>query len=60
MAPDVDLDAIVSMIEGYSGSDLKNLCVIVAYCPIQEMLEKEGKETSKERQRKTCEANEDK
>ena len=43
LAADVDLDAIASMREGYSGSDLKNLCVTTAYFPIQEMLEKEGK-----------------
>lgn len=44
LAPDVDLDAIASMTEGYSGSDLKNLCVTAAYCPIREILEKEKKE----------------
>jgi SpoVK/Ycf46/Vps4 family AAA+-type ATPase len=44
LAPDVDLDAIANMTEGYSGSDLKNLCVTAAYCPIREILEKEKKE----------------
>ena len=34
LAPDVDLDAIANMMEGYSGRDLKNLCVTAAYCPI--------------------------
>ncbi|KAK6128254.1 hypothetical protein DH2020_038003 [Rehmannia glutinosa] len=29
--------------EGYSGSDLKNLCVAAAYRPLQELLEKESK-----------------
>ncbi|KAH9299134.1 hypothetical protein KI387_030816, partial [Taxus chinensis] len=42
--PDVDLDAIANMTEGYSGSDLKNLCVTAAYCPIREVLKKEKKE----------------
>ncbi|XP_031485142.1 uncharacterized protein LOC116254140 isoform X1 [Nymphaea colorata] len=46
MAPDVDLGHIASMTDGYSGSDLKNLCVTAAYCPIREILEKEKKEKS--------------
>jgi ATP-dependent Zn protease len=49
LAPDVDLDATASMTEGCSGSDLKNLCVTAAYCPIREMLEKEKKRTSSSR-----------
>ncbi|ERN10004.1 hypothetical protein AMTRI_Chr06g194670 [Amborella trichopoda] len=44
LAPDVDLDAVANMTEGYSGSDLKNLCVTAAHCPIREILEKEKKE----------------
>ncbi|XP_042483680.1 uncharacterized protein LOC122064050 isoform X2 [Macadamia integrifolia] len=44
MAPDVDLVAIANMTDGYSGSDLKNLCVTAAHCPIREILEKEKKE----------------
>ncbi|XP_010259604.1 PREDICTED: uncharacterized protein LOC104598971 isoform X2 [Nelumbo nucifera] len=44
MAPDVDLEAIACMTDGYSGSDLKNLCVTAAHCPIREILEKEKKE----------------
>ncbi|KAF8390623.1 hypothetical protein HHK36_025150 [Tetracentron sinense] len=46
LSPDVDLDAIASMTDGYSGSDLKNLCVTAAHCPIREILEKEKKELS--------------
>ncbi|XP_057817792.2 uncharacterized protein LOC131030865 isoform X7 [Cryptomeria japonica] len=42
--PDVDLDAIANMTEGYSGSDLKNLCITAAYCPIREVLKKEKEE----------------
>ncbi|XP_061342256.1 uncharacterized protein LOC133288491 isoform X2 [Gastrolobium bilobum] len=41
---DVDLDAVASMTDGYSGSDLKNLCVTAAHRPIKEILEKEKKE----------------
>ncbi|RID75576.1 hypothetical protein BRARA_B02612 [Brassica rapa] len=43
MAPDVDLEAIANMTDGYSGSDLKNLCVTAAHLPIREILEKEKK-----------------
>ncbi|XP_018437210.1 uncharacterized protein LOC108809559 isoform X2 [Raphanus sativus] len=46
MAEDVDLEAIANMTDGYSGSDLKNLCVTAAHLPIREILEKEKKERS--------------
>ncbi|XP_022729759.1 uncharacterized protein LOC111284904 isoform X2 [Durio zibethinus] len=44
LSPDVDFDAVASMADGYSGSDLKNLCVTAAHRPIKEILEKEKKE----------------
>ncbi|KAL9687549.1 hypothetical protein QQ045_031953 [Rhodiola kirilowii] len=44
LSPTVDLDAIASMTDGYSGSDLKNLCVTAAHGPIREILEMEKKE----------------
>ncbi|KAH0938868.1 hypothetical protein HID58_006329 [Brassica napus] len=44
MAPHVDLEAIANMTDGYSGSDLKNLCITAAHLPIREILEKEKKE----------------
>ncbi|KAG8370650.1 hypothetical protein BUALT_Bualt13G0005300 [Buddleja alternifolia] len=44
LAPSVNLDAVANMTEGYSGSDLKNLCVTAAHCPIREILENEKKE----------------
>ncbi|KAL9435692.1 hypothetical protein AB3S75_021874 [Citrus x aurantiifolia] len=44
LASDVDLEGIANMTDGYSGSDLKNLCVTAAHCPIREILEKEKKE----------------
>ncbi|XP_020578958.1 uncharacterized protein LOC110023738 [Phalaenopsis equestris] len=44
LAADVDLEALANMTDGYSGSDLKNLCVTAAHCPIREILEKEKKE----------------
>ncbi|PHU15975.1 hypothetical protein BC332_17180 [Capsicum chinense] len=44
LAQDVDLESVASMTEGYSGSDLKNLCATAAYRPIGDILEKEKKE----------------
>ncbi|OAY76315.1 ATPase family AAA domain-containing protein 1-A [Ananas comosus] len=44
LADSVDMEALANMTDGYSGSDLKNLCVTAAHCPIREILEKEKKE----------------
>lgn len=44
LSPDVDLEAVANMTDGYSGSDLKNFCVTAAHRPIREILEKEKKE----------------
>ncbi|CAA3029034.1 AAA+-type ATPase [Olea europaea subsp. europaea] len=44
LAPNVDLEVVANMTAGYSGSDLKNLCVTAAHCPIREILEEERKE----------------
>ncbi|GJN07900.1 hypothetical protein PR202_ga25773 [Eleusine coracana subsp. coracana] len=44
LADDVDLEAIANLTEGYSGSDLKNLCITAAHRRIREILEKEKKE----------------
>nr|KYP74210.1 ATPase family AAA domain-containing protein 1 [Cajanus cajan] len=46
LAPDVDFESMANMTDGYSGSDLKNLCVTAAHCPIREILEKEKRERS--------------
>ncbi|KAG9130736.1 hypothetical protein Leryth_012689 [Lithospermum erythrorhizon] len=46
LSPDVDLDSVATMTDGYSGSDLKNLCVTAAHCPIREILETEKKENA--------------
>ncbi|CAM6097265.1 unnamed protein product [Calypogeia fissa] len=43
LSGDVDLEELSGLTEGYSGSDLKNLCVAAAYRPIREILEKEKK-----------------
>ncbi|XP_073526399.1 uncharacterized protein [Phyllobates terribilis] len=47
LGPNVELEAIASMTDGYSGSDLKNLCVAAAHRPIRELLDKEKKEKEK-------------
>ncbi|PHU15561.1 hypothetical protein BC332_16766 [Capsicum chinense] len=44
LAQEVDLESVASMTDGYSGSDLKNLCATAAYRPIRDILEKEKKE----------------
>ncbi|XP_073130017.1 uncharacterized protein [Henckelia pumila] len=44
--PTFDIEAVAKMTEGYSGSDLKNLCVMAAYRPIREILEKEKKDNA--------------
>lgn len=36
-------DELANVTEGYSGSDLKNLCIAAAYRPVQELLEEENK-----------------
>ncbi|PHT29376.1 hypothetical protein CQW23_31027 [Capsicum baccatum] len=40
LARDVDLESVASMTDGYSGSDLKNLCATAAYRPIRDILER--------------------
>ncbi|CAK8576826.1 unnamed protein product [Lathyrus sativus] len=40
---DFQYDELANLTEGYSGSDLKNLCVAAAYRPVQELLEEERK-----------------
>ncbi|XP_062203389.1 uncharacterized protein LOC133905581 [Phragmites australis] len=46
LASDVDLELLANMTDGYSGSDLKNLCVTAALYPIREVREKEKREKS--------------
>ncbi|XP_066358343.1 uncharacterized protein [Miscanthus floridulus] len=55
LEPDVDLESIAKMADGYSGKDckliimipsLQNLCVTVTHRPIREIIEKEKKEKS--------------
>ncbi|KAK4283006.1 hypothetical protein QN277_000011 [Acacia crassicarpa] len=47
---DIDFKELAVMTEGYSGSDLKNLCMTAAYRPLRELMQKEilrGKEKKK-------------
>ncbi|EFN52488.1 hypothetical protein CHLNCDRAFT_32508, partial [Chlorella variabilis] len=39
--PSFDFSEAAALADGYSGSDLKNVCIAAAYCPIREFLEKE-------------------
>ena len=39
-----EYEALARITEGYSGSDLRNLCVAAAYVPIREILEEERKD----------------
>ncbi|CAH8335276.1 unnamed protein product [Eruca vesicaria subsp. sativa] len=38
---DLDFHELGQMTEGYSGSDLKNLCITAAYRPVRELIQKE-------------------
>ncbi|KAG2605364.1 hypothetical protein PVAP13_4NG079600 [Panicum virgatum] len=40
---DFRFDELANATEGYSGSDLKNLCIAAAYRPVHELLEQESK-----------------
>ncbi|XVE49752.1 hypothetical protein DITRI_Ditri01bG0106500 [Diplodiscus trichospermus] len=43
LEPNFSFDKLANATEGYSGSDLKNLCVAAAYRPVQELLDEEKK-----------------
>ena len=42
LAEDVDLGALADAADGYSGSDLRQLCVAAAMRPVRDLLEAEG------------------
>ncbi|RYR10455.1 hypothetical protein Ahy_B05g078896 isoform A [Arachis hypogaea] len=42
---DLDLKELATMTEGYSGSDLKNLCITAAYRPVRELIQQERLKT---------------
>ncbi|WOL00515.1 hypothetical protein Cni_G09228 [Canna indica] len=43
LEPDFNFDQLANATDGYSGSDLKNLCIAAAYRPVEELLEEERK-----------------
>ena len=47
LEPGFDVAALAQKTPGYSGSDLKNLCVTAAYQPIRELLRREKEEQQK-------------
>lgn len=47
LSPNMDFRSLAVLLDGYSGSDIKNLCVASAYRPIRELLVSEEKKASK-------------
>ncbi|KAG6429479.1 hypothetical protein SASPL_107530 [Salvia splendens] len=45
----LDFKELAVMTEGYSGSDLKNLCVTAAYRPVRELIKQEREKKDKEK-----------
>ncbi|XP_038995940.1 uncharacterized protein LOC120120347 isoform X1 [Hibiscus syriacus] len=43
IGPNFSYEELANATDGYSGSDLKNLCIAAAYRPVQELLEEENK-----------------
>ena len=46
LEPEFDFKAVGDMTDGFSGSDLKNLCISAAYMPIREIIEQEKVRTT--------------
>ncbi|KAK6131797.1 hypothetical protein DH2020_034455 [Rehmannia glutinosa] len=47
----LDFKELAVMTEGYSGSDLKNICVTAAYRPVRELIQQERQKDKKKKQR---------
>lgn len=47
VADDLDFAELANTTEGFSGSDLKNLCTVAAYRPIRELMKEEQKKNEK-------------
>ncbi|CAN6464620.1 unnamed protein product [Victoria cruziana] len=65
---ELDFKELAAMTEGYSGSDLKNLCTTAAYRPVRELIQQEIEKERKKKAREgpkaleeadTCEENND-
>ncbi|KAL2556156.1 P-loop containing nucleoside triphosphate hydrolase superfamily protein [Forsythia ovata] len=48
---DLDFKELAAMTEGYSGSDLKNLCVTAAYRPVRELIQQEREKDMEKKQK---------
>ncbi|PIN21674.1 AAA+-type ATPase [Handroanthus impetiginosus] len=48
---DLDFKELAVMTEGYSGSDLKNLCVTAAYRPVRELIQQERQKAKEKKLR---------
>ncbi|CAH2048289.1 unnamed protein product [Thlaspi arvense] len=56
----LDYKELAMMTDGYTGSDLKNLCTTAAYRPVRELIQQERiKDTEKKKQRETTKTSED-
>ncbi|KAH0909543.1 hypothetical protein HID58_032864 [Brassica napus] len=56
----LDYKELSMMTEGYTGSDLKNLCTTAAYRPVRELIQQERiKDTEKKKQREATKTSED-
>ncbi|CAM0881765.1 unnamed protein product [Alopecurus aequalis] len=54
----IDFKELATLTEGYSGSDLKNLCVTAAYRPVRELIQKE-QQKEKDKKANTAEVKEE-
>lgn len=50
----LDIEQIASLTEGYSGSDLTELCKQAAYLPIRDLLDEEGSHGDSHSDEKVC------
>ncbi|KAK6117661.1 hypothetical protein DH2020_048623 [Rehmannia glutinosa] len=48
---DLDFKELAVITEGYSGSDLKNLCITAAYRPVRELIQQERQKDKEKKQR---------
>ncbi|XP_027916950.1 uncharacterized protein LOC114176194 isoform X2 [Vigna unguiculata] len=56
---ELDLKELATMTEGYTGSDLKNLCTTAAYRPVRELIQQERLKSLDKKQKATKRQNED-
>ena len=56
LAPDADVSRLAEQTEGYSGSDLRQLCVQAAMRPVRALLEEDSREAAAEAAEEAAEA----